>query len=123
MTNRAGIGIYAPSGFSLDPTALDRAVAPHVMPPVQVHALRSRRSGTRRFVSMHVLVPGEWSVHRGHQLLERIEADIRSAIPNVSVLTHLESLDDPASWDDIALDRKDAVAHSDEPAGGGPGGV
>ena len=45
------------------------------------------------------------NVQRGHQLLERIEADIRLAIPSASVLTHLESLDDPASWDDIPLDR------------------
>jgi divalent metal cation (Fe/Co/Zn/Cd) transporter len=85
--------------------ALQRAIAPHVIAPVQVHALRSRQSGTRRFVSLHVLVPGDWSVQRGHELLERIEADIRRAIPNASLLTHLESLDDPASWDDIRLDR------------------
>jgi cation diffusion facilitator family transporter len=85
--------------------ALQHALAPHVIAPVQVHALRSRQSGTRRFVSLHVLVPGDWSVQRGHELLERIEADIRRAVPNASVLTHLESLDDPASWDDIQLDR------------------
>lgn len=85
--------------------ALRRAMAPHILEPVQVHALRSRQAGSRRFVTMHVLVPGDWSVHRGHALLEEIEADIRRAIPNASVLTHLESLDDPASWDDVALDR------------------
>ena len=85
--------------------ALRRAIAPHLVAPVQAHALRSRQSGVRRFVSLHVLVPGDWSVQRGHQLLERIEADIRGAIPNASVLTHLESLDDPASWDDMTLDR------------------
>jgi hypothetical protein len=44
-------------------------------------------------------------VARGHQLLERIEADIRAAVDNVSVLTHLEPLDDPSAWEDIALDR------------------
>jgi cation diffusion facilitator family transporter len=85
--------------------ALQRAIGPHVIAPVQVHALRSRQSGARRFVSLHVLVPGDWNVQRGHELLERIEADIRRSIPNASVLTHLESLDDPASWDDIQLDR------------------
>lgn len=85
--------------------ALRRAMAPHITEPVQVHALRSRQAGSRRFVTMHVLVPGDWSVQRGHALLELIEADIRRAIPNASVLTHLESLDDPASWDDVALDR------------------
>ena len=84
---------------------LRHSLEPHVVEPVQVHALRSRQSGARRFVSLHVLVPGGWSVQRGHELLERIEADIRRAIPNASVLTHLESLDDPASWEDIPLDR------------------
>jgi len=52
-----------------------------------------------------VLVPGAWTVQQGHRLLERLEADIRRAVPNLSVLTHLESLEDPASWDDVALDR------------------
>jgi cation diffusion facilitator family transporter len=72
---------------------------------IEFHALRTRQSAARRFVSVHVLVPGAWTVHRGHQLLEGIEADIRSALPNVTVLTHLESLDDPSSWDDESLDR------------------
>lgn len=105
IVRRAITGLMDASLGKDDLAALERALAPHILAPVQVHALRSRRSGTRRFVSMHVLVPGDWSVHRGHQLLERIEADIRAAIPNVTVLTHLESLDDPASWDDITLDR------------------
>lgn len=71
----------------------------------EFHALRTRMSGARRFVTVHVLVPGAWSVHDGHLLLERIESDIRAVVPNVSVLTHLESIEDPASWDDIGLDR------------------
>jgi cation diffusion facilitator family transporter len=80
---------------------------------VVFHALRTRQSAARRFVSVHVLVPGDWSVQRGHQLLERIEADIRSALANATVFTHLESLDDPASWDDETLDRGTPRAGSD----------
>jgi cation diffusion facilitator family transporter len=72
---------------------------------IQFHALRTRQSGSRAFVSMHVLVPGNWPVQRGHELLERIEADIRGAVPNVTVFTHLEPLDDPVSWQDTRLDR------------------
>ena len=72
---------------------------------VQFHALRSRQSGARKFISTHVLVPGEWSVQRGHELLDRIEADIHSALPDALLFTHLESLDDPASWDDENLER------------------
>ena len=85
--------------------SLCRVLDAHVAAGIQYHALRTRESGARRFVSLHVLVPGDWTVHRGHTLLERIESDIRGVVPNVTVLTHLESLDDPASWDDQALDR------------------
>jgi cation diffusion facilitator family transporter len=72
---------------------------------VQFHALRTRQAGARSFISVHVLVPGEWTVQRGHELLERIEADIRATLANSTVFTHLESLDDPASFDDQKLDR------------------
>ena len=85
--------------------AVCRVLDAHVATGIQYHALRTRESGARRFVSLHVLVPGDWTVHKGHALLERIESEIRHVVPNVTVLTHLESLDDPASWEDQALDR------------------
>lgn len=72
---------------------------------IDYHALRTRQAGARSFVEVHVLVPGIWTVQRGHELLERLEADIRSALPHATVLTHLEPLEDPASHDDIRLDR------------------
>jgi len=56
-------------------------------------------------VSFHVLVPGEWTVQRGHDLLEEIELSLREALPNAVVFTHLESLQDPVSWEDTELDR------------------
>ena len=54
---------------------------------VRFHALRTRQSGAQKFVSVHVLVPGDWTVHRGHELLELIEADIRRAVPETIVFT------------------------------------
>jgi len=72
---------------------------------VQFHALRTRQSGRRRFVSFHVLVPGNWTIQAGHQMLEKIEIEIQQALENITVFTHLEPLDDPISWDDIHLDR------------------
>jgi cation diffusion facilitator family transporter len=77
---------------------------------IAFHAVRTRQAGGRRFVSLHVLVPGEWTVLRGHELLEEVEAAIRSAIPAVTVFTHLEPLEDPASWDDLGIERKDTTA-------------
>lgn len=74
---------------------------------IQFHAFRTRQAGARKFISFHVLVPGSWTVHQGHGLLEQIEADIRNILPESTLLTHLESLDDPSSWADVTLDRND----------------
>ncbi|MEI8291567.1 MAG: cation diffusion facilitator family transporter [Verrucomicrobiota bacterium] len=70
---------------------------------IQFHALLSRQAGARKFISLHVLVPGDWTVQRGHELLDKIEADIRRVLADSVVFTHLESLDDPASWADEKL--------------------
>lgn len=69
------------------------------------HAMRTRIAGSRQFVSFHVLVPGDWTVQRGHQLCEEIELAIIHALPGTNVSTHLEPLEDPASWADENLDR------------------
>lgn len=79
----------------------------YVSDEVNYHALRTRQAGPRRFVSVHVLVPGAWSVMRGHGLVEKIEADLRAALPMLSVDTHLEPLEDPAAHNDLDLDRYD----------------
>jgi cation diffusion facilitator family transporter len=67
---------------------------------VRFHALRTRVAGSRCFISFHVLVPGAWTVQRGHDLCEVVEHNIRSAFPNTDITTHLEPLEDPVSWDD-----------------------
>lgn len=72
---------------------------------IDFHALRTRESGARRFVQVHVLVPGAWTIARGHALAERLERDIREALPQTTVITHLEPLGDPVSQEDIPLDR------------------
>jgi cation diffusion facilitator family transporter len=72
----------------------------HQSDTVRFHALQTRESGRQRFVSMHVLVPGAWSVERGHDILEAVEQDIREALPNTVVSTHLEPIEDPRAWED-----------------------
>jgi cation diffusion facilitator family transporter len=72
---------------------------------VRYHALRTRQAGARRFISFHILVPGSWTVQRGHDLLETIEERIRDAVPNSVVDTHLEPIEDPVSWEDTRLER------------------
>ena len=73
------------------------------------HALRTRQAGRQAFISLHVLVPGNWSVQRGHDLVELIEADIRAAVPYSHLTTHLEPIEDPLSLVDEALERHNGM--------------
>ena len=77
----------------------------HSAEGVRYHALRTRQAGARRFIAFHILVPGGWTVQRGHDLLEAIEEQIRAAVPNSTIDTHLEPIEDPVSWEDTRLER------------------
>jgi cation diffusion facilitator family transporter len=72
---------------------------------VDFHALRTRQAGARRFINFHLLVPDAWTVAQAHQLSEEIEARIRSLVENAILLTHIEPISEPASYDDIKLER------------------
>jgi len=72
---------------------------------VRFHALQTRQAAVRRFLSVHVLVPGEWTVSRGHRLFERVQADVAKAVPGLTVTTHLEPADDKVESVDKGLDR------------------
>lgn len=91
-------------------TVAERAVVDSVLDTyrlrgIQFHAMRTRQAGSRRFLSIHVLVPGGWTVQRGHDLLEQLEQEVRAVVPNTNVLTHLEPIGDPAALEDVELDR------------------
>lgn len=106
---------------------LDTAIAPEEQKALQAilnrygakgirfHAVRTRQAAARRFITMHVLVPGDWTVRRGHDLAEEIEQRVCDAIPNANVLTHLEAVEDPASFADEGLDRAPAATSGSKP--------
>ena len=73
---------------------------------IDYHALRTRQSGARKFISVHILVPDDWTVQKGHDLTEEIEDEIRQAVPESTVFTHLEPLEDPSSFYDLELFRR-----------------
>ncbi len=109
----AGLRLLRETGRGLLDTALPAeerqtvadALQPFEAEGIQFHALRTRVAGARRFVSLHVLVPGSWTVKQGHDLCEAIELEIARSLPGTFVFTHLEPLEDPASWADQALER------------------
>jgi cation diffusion facilitator family transporter len=80
---------------------IDEVVAKYKVKGVNFHALRTRQSASRRFVTVHLLVPGEWTVHDAHHIAEDFEGDIRGALPESIVVTHLEPIDDEISMRDI----------------------
>ena len=73
---------------------------------IDYHALRTRQSGARHFISVHILVPDEWTVQKGHDLTEEIEMEICRVVPESTVFTHLEPLEDPLSFEDLELFRR-----------------
>jgi cation diffusion facilitator family transporter len=83
----------------------DRAVIVEVLESLRheggdYHMLRTRVAGAKSFVDVHILVPGKMTIQQGHDLAERLEGEITAKLPHVEVLTHLEPLEDPKSWDD-----------------------
>lgn len=110
----SGVRLVSQSMLGLMDTALPPAelaqleavIQAHVGPSVTYHALRTRQSGSLRFASFHLQVPGDWSVSAGHALIEEIEDDIRAELSPISILIHLEPLDDPASHADLPLYRE-----------------
>ncbi|MBN8868491.1 MAG: cation transporter [Solirubrobacterales bacterium] len=110
---RTGVGLVSDSMSGLMDKALpdeELAVVSEVLDSyesrdIHFHALRTRKAGRRTFISIHVLVPGQWSVKEGHDLAEQVEGDLRSRFEQATVFTHLEPIDDPISFEDTGLDR------------------
>ncbi len=99
---------------ALPPEELDKifgGLARYEDDAVHFHAVRTRVAGQRRFVSMHVLVPGRWTVKQGHDLSEEIENDLAKALQgNTTFFIHVEPSEDPASFEDQSLDRQRSEA-------------
>lgn len=85
--------------------ALNRVLDRYRTEGIDFHAVRTRQAGARSFVTLHVLVPARWSVARGHDMGHQVENAIREALPGISVLTHVEPLGRPESYQDMDLGR------------------
>lgn len=86
-------------------TALDQVLERFRAQGLDFHALRTRQAGARSFVTLHVLVPADWTVAQGHDMGHQVENAIRAALPDATVETHVEPLGYPESYRDMDLDR------------------
>lgn len=83
-----------------DNAAIRRVLESYKQEYVMFHAVRTRESGNRRFMDMHLLVPGAWTVQQSHDLVEDIEAELRGLYPDLQIMIHIEPIEDPRSYDD-----------------------
>ncbi len=106
LLRRSALGLMDTALSQAELSALKDIFQQYADLGVHYHALWTRQAGVRKFVSVHILVPGSWTVYQGHQLLEVMESQIHHTIPGVHVFTHLEPGDDPVAWNDETLDRR-----------------
>jgi cation diffusion facilitator family transporter len=68
---------------------------------VEFHGVRTRVAGTRRFLDVHVVVSGDWTVARGHEVAHQVVDELQVHLPGLAVVTHLEPVG--AVTDDCGL--------------------
>ncbi len=105
LLSRSISGLMDASLLPEDQAAIEKVMAKYRKKGIGFHALRTRRAAARRFVSVHVLVAGDMSVHDAHHLAENFERDIRNALGTATVLTHIEPVEDELSMKDLHIDR------------------
>jgi cation diffusion facilitator family transporter len=112
LLRRTGLGLLDTVLPQEDVQQIEAVLETYRARGIAFHALRTRQAGSRRFISFHVLVPGIWTVLKGHALCEEIELALRRVLPETTVFTHLEPREDPLSFVDQALDRDPLPAAS-----------
>jgi cation diffusion facilitator family transporter len=106
LVSRSALGLLDTAIPPADRDKITQVLDRYQTQGVAFHSTRTRQAGPRRFISMHVLVPGNWSVQHGHDVLEEIERDIRNSFDSpTTVFTHMEPIEDPVSMQDIGIDR------------------
>lgn len=95
LMRRSVLGLIDTAIPPAEQAAIERVLAQYRRQGIEFHAIRTRQAGSRSFLSLHVLVPGDWTVQQGHQTAEQVEVDIHAAVPTVFAITHLEPLTEP----------------------------
>jgi cation diffusion facilitator family transporter len=113
LVRRSALGLLDRSLPGEQRAAIESVLQRHREDGIDFHALRTRAAAGRSFVSVHLLVPGAWTVQHAHDVAEQIEREITNAVPGTSAFTHTEPREDPSSYEDIALDRAQVPATSD----------
>ncbi len=105
LMRRSASGLMDAALPASELSRIDALLQTYAQHQIAYHALRTRQAGRRTFISLHVLVPGNWSVQVAHDWVERMERDIRQIVPGAHITAHIEPVEDPCSMEDQLLDR------------------
>lgn len=69
---------------------VNAAIARHGEHFLEFHELRARKSGSKRFIDLHLVMPSGLPLEQAHRLCDIIEKEIAAALPDSHVLIHAE---------------------------------
>lgn len=101
LITEAGAGLLDATLPEEENAAITEVLRRHSKDDVAFHGLRTRQSGAVRYAHVHVLVPGDWTVQRGHDFVHELEDELQEAVPGLQVACHLEPIEDPESYADM----------------------
>ena len=61
------------------------------------HNLKTRKSGSTKYIDLHLVVPYDMSVGSAHKICDEIERDLEDSLKNTEVMIHLESCENPCA--------------------------
>ena len=105
LVGRATAGLMDKALPDEERAAVDAVLADFRSSEVNFHDVRTRESGHIRFVQLHMLVPGDWTVQQAHDLAERVESRLESSVDDVIPTIHIEPIGDPRSYEDWRLEE------------------
>lgn len=90
LVHRSAVGLLDAALPADEVATIRSAMESVVQAPATITEVLTRESGRQRFVQTTVLVPGEWTVARGHDLADAIEDAVAAALPATQTVVHIE---------------------------------
>ncbi|MFC1918195.1 cation diffusion facilitator family transporter [Chloroflexota bacterium] len=79
---------------------------------IDFHKLRTRKSGTQRYIDLHVVTSKHLRLEEAHQLCDRLEQEIGDKLADASLTIHVEPCDEKCAWCSITCEFRKENHHS-----------
>jgi cation diffusion facilitator family transporter len=73
-----------------DESKIKSILEEHTSQFLEFHKLRTRKSGSDKFVDLHLVVSKSLTLTEAHELCYHLEEDLKKAFPTMSVMIHIE---------------------------------